>query len=423
MRTHFRTLPLISLVVLATLLASATPGGAAIEATIVVNTTNDEYNVPTANGTCSLREAVSAANSNMDVGGCPGGTSGLDRIVLPEGFYQLGIAGVDEDNNTKGDLDIRENMVIDGAGRDLSVIDGGDIDRVFQVFSGASVDFKRVTIQNGDAKTGLLGGGGILNQGTLTLSLVVLQDNRAVNVGGALDNLSDATLSDTFIQGNYSTKDGGGIFNNGQLSLSKSTISGNTAASLGGGGGGGLDNRNSATLENVTISGNTAPAGGGVFNDGDLMVLNSTFLENTAADPSGNKGGNIENVFTVRIKNSIVANSLAGPNCSGSEPIVSAGNNLESADTCSFNDPSDLPPGTDPMLGPLADNGGPTLTHALLAGSPAIDAGDDIDCPERDQRGAFRPADGNGDHFEACDIGTYEFEGIFPHLYLAFVMQ
>jgi len=427
MRTRFRTLPLISLVALAALLASATPGRATPEATIVVNTTNDEYNMPTGNGYCSLREAVRAANNNIAVDSCMAGTSGLDRIVLPEGFYQLSIANVpeipDENNALTGDLDILGNLVIDGAGRDLTVIDGGDIDRVFQVVAGASVEIQRVTIQNGDSKTGLLGGGGILNLGTLTLSLVTLHDNRAVNVGGALDNLSTATLSDTFINGNYSTKDGGGIFNNGQLYLYSSTISGNNAANLGGGGGGGLDNRTSATLENITISGNTAPAGGGIFNDGNLFVLNSTFLENTAADLSGTKGGNIENADTVRIKNSIVANSLAGPNCAGSKPIVSEGNNIESADTCSFHDPSDLPPGTDPMVGPLADNGGPTLTHALMANSPAIDAGDDIDCPQRDQRRSYRPSDGNGDQFKVCDIGTYEYDGIFPSLYLAFVVR
>jgi len=433
MRTLFRTLPLISLVALAAFLAPATPGRASPESTITVTTTVDEYNVPTGNGTCSLREAVRAANTNVAVGGCPAGTAGLDRIVLPEGFYQLSRANIpenpDENDAITGDLDIRESLVIDGAGRELTIIDGGyidpltNIDRVFHVVAGASVEIKHVTIQKGDAKIGLLGGGGILNQGTLTLSLVTLKDNQAVNVGGALDNLATTTLIDTFISGNYSTKDGGGIFNNGQLYLYSSTISGNTAATLGGGGGGGLDNRNSATLENVTISGNAAPAGGGVFNDGGLVVLNSTFLENTAADPSGNKGGNLENADTVRIKNSIVANSLAGPNCAGSKPIVSEGNNLESADTCIFHDPSDLPPGTDPMVGPLEDNGGPTLTHALLAGSPAIDAGGALDCPARDQRGAFRPADGNGDDIEVCDIGTYEYEGMVPGLYLAFIMR
>jgi predicted outer membrane repeat protein len=225
-----------------------------------------------------------------------------------------------------------------------------------------------------------------------------------------MDNyLANATVINSTFKENSSTEDGGGIFNDGQLYLDSSTISGNTAIS----GGGGLDNRGGATIRNVTISGNTASYGGGLFNDGGLFVLYSSLVSNTATAMPGNKGGNIEIAESFRMKTTIVANSLGGPNCAGSGAIVSEGHNLENTNTCSFISGTDLP-NTDPMLDVLLDNGGPTLTHALQEGSLAIDAGNDVDCPSLDQRGAFRPADGNGDDAAICDMGAFEYEGVFP---------
>ncbi|MGE0825951.1 MAG: choice-of-anchor Q domain-containing protein [Candidatus Binatia bacterium] len=87
--------------------------------------------------------------------------------------------------------------------------------------------------------------------------------------------------------------------------------------------------------------------------------------------------------------------------------ITSLGHNLSSDTSCGLTRPGDLV-GVDPLLGPLQDNGGPTLTHALLPGSPAIDAGDDLACPASDQRRAVRPQDGNGDSLAVCDIGAFE---------------
>lgn len=413
MRTQFRPFPLISLLVVAALVSPAVPARATSDAVINVNTLADELNT---DGDCSLREAIQAANTNSAVDACPAG-AGDDKINLPDGMITLSRAGADEDNNVTGDLDIRGNLVIQGAGRDSTIIDGGYknpstyIDRVFHITGPYTVVISRLTIQHGFASTGLLGGGGILNQGTLTLQDVSMQDNRAVNVGGAIDNyLGTATLYNTFVNNNYSTKDGGGIFNNGQLLLNTSTISGNVAVN----GGGGLDNRGGATIQNVTISGNSASAGGGLFNDGEgLFVLYSSLVANTATALPGNKGGNIEIAESIRMKTTIVANSLSGPNCAGSNTIVSEGFNLENTDTCNFIDATDVI-NVDPMIDPLADNGGPTLTHALLLGSPAIDVADDIDCPEKDQRGAFRPADGDGDEVAICDIGAFEYEGVFP---------
>jgi len=114
------------------------------------------------------------------------------------------------------------------------------------------------------------------------------------------------------------------------------------------------------------------------------------------------------------LRNTIVANSIAGGDCSGDGAITSEGYNLDSDGTCGFTGEGDLS-NTDPLLGPLQDNGGPTLTHALLAGSPAIDGGNPAGCTDplgnpltTDQRGELRPADGDCDGIPICDTGAYE---------------
>jgi predicted outer membrane repeat protein len=353
----------------------------------------------------------------------------------------------------------------------LTIIDGGYvdletyIDRVFHITGAFTVEISHLTIQKGFAAVGSFGGGGILNQGTLTLRDVSMQNNHAKVVGGGMDNYrGTATITNSSISGNTSTEDGGGIFNDGYLTLTSSTlaenmavnggggldnrdnamlnnvsISGNTALSGGGifsdgqlllsnstlsvntasNSGGGLENRGSGTMVNATISGNTASEGGGLFNLGELVVRYTTIVANTATAALGNKGGNIENANSIRIKTSLVADSLAGPNCHGSA-ITSLGHNLENEDTCNFHGVGDLENQTNPGIDPLlTDNEGPTLTHALLQDSPAIDAGDDSECPTKDQRGAYRPSDGDGNGDAKCDIGAYEYEGVFPKFVFA----
>ena len=191
------------------------------------------------------------------------------------------------------------------------------------------------------------------------------------------------------------------------MMVTQSTLSGNTALHEGGG----IDNGGTLTMVNSTLSGNSADNGGGIYNEtpGSLTINYSTFSGNSA-----NTGGGLNNpAGGAIVRNSIIANSVAGGSCAGI--IYDSGHNISSDDTCGLNPAYGSMPNTDPLLGPLQDNGGPTWTHALLPGSPAIDAGDDAQCPSTDQRGMTRPQDGDGDMNPICDIGSYEIEGaLYP---------
>ena len=189
------------------------------------------------------------------------------------------------------------------------------------------------------------------------------------------------------------------------LTLTNSTVSGNSAGS-----GGGIYNSSAgyATITNSTVSENDAyydgaayygGIGGSISNRGDLSLTNSTVSGNTADD----LGGGITNIGNVYLDNAIVAANSAplGANCSNG--LNSLGNNLTDDTSCGLTEPTDLVV-ADAMLGPLQDNGGPTETHDLLPGSPAIDAGS-VDCPPpaTDQRGVSRPQGTD------CDIGAVEY--------------
>jgi hypothetical protein len=160
-----------------------------------------------------------------------------------------------------------------------------------------------------------------------------------------------------------------------------------------------------ANITNSTISGNKAALSGGgvVAASASINVRNSTI----ASNKSGGLGGGIMTAgpgSTVLVKNTIVAgNSIV--NCADfgqlGGAIFSQGNNISSDDSCDFTEATDKQ-NTNPRLGPLQNNGGPTDTRAILAGSPAIDAGTNVDCPATDQRGVARPQG------TRCDIGAFE---------------
>ena len=166
--------------------------------------------------------------------------------------------------------------------------------------------------------------------------------------------------------------------------------------------GGGISNWGTVTITNSTFSDNYGEnAGGGIDNWGNLTLVNSSIVSNNIQGIYGSS------VFgDAKLLNTIVAYNQGG-DCYGD--ITDGGNDISSDDTCGFDPANGSIPNTDPMLSPLQDNGGSTWTHALMPNSPAIDAGDDTQCPPTDQRGFRRPVDGNGDGIPTCDIGSYEY--------------
>jgi hypothetical protein len=264
-------------------------------------------------------------------------------------------------------------------------------------------------------------GGGVYNTGRLTINSSTLSQNVASGFhcvfycaggsGGAITNEGTLTVSNSTVSGNIASStrggsSGGGIVNDGTLLLNNSTVSGNSASSTRSSGGG-IENTGSATISNSTFNRNSAVDIGGAIESPEgstLKINNSTFSRNTAGT-----GGAISTYNApVTLQNSIVANNTGG-DCNGT--VTSNGYNLSSDDTCNFSGPGDLS-NTDPMLGPLQNNGGPTKTMALDSGSPAIDAGNPAGCTDglghllkTDQRGKPRP---DKEDTTGCDIGAFE---------------
>jgi hypothetical protein len=285
------------------------------------------------------------------------------------------------------------SLKIVGSGASTTIIDGGGVNVVVRVSSRTHVILSGLTIQNGHT---FIGGGGIDNAGTLTINDSTISGNTS-GVGAGISNNrgGELTINKSTLSGNSASVFlcilkkcryfgvGGGILNGGTLTINNSTLTGNSAVGNGStqGGGGGISNGGTLTINNSTLAGNRAPYGGGILNNGRPVTL----------------------------QNSIVANSPSGGNCSG--PMTSNGYNLSSDNTCNFTGPGDMN-NTDPKIGTLGNHGGPTQTIPLLAGSPAIDAGNPNGCTDgkghllkTDQRGKPRP-----DHEDTggCDMGAYE---------------
>jgi CSLREA domain-containing protein len=235
------------------------------------------------------------------------------------------------------------------------------------------------TVISGNAADIDDGGGAYIQSGTVTLARLTVDGNSIEDGDGAglyIDapsaTLADSTLSNNRINDPFEEDGvGGGLYNNGTLSVVNTTISGNTAP--------GNDEDGS---------------GGGAFNNGALSLLHVTITLNDG-DEGGGIGGDTADVS---VRSSIIAGN-GGGDCF--EPVSSAGHNIDGGMTCGLAGTGDLS-STNPLLAPLGDNGGPTLTHGLLAGSPALDAADPAECPDADQRGVARPIGAN------CDIGAFE---------------
>ncbi len=311
-----------------------------------------------------------------------------------------------------GPLTLGRSVSIDGSAAPGLSISGNGAHRVFEVNKGVTASVSHLVLTKG---YGWQLGGGVLNNGNLTLDHVAVTGNTMATDagdfwqgGGGIYNGDGAklTLVDSTVSDNQAAWSGGGVYSffNTTTSIVRSTISGNVSNDVGGA----IRSLGNMTITNSTISGNTATGwhGGAIFHtDGAMEILNSTIANNRGPDwaPSaifnGSFGGPAP---TLTLTNTIISGNqwYACDHWTGANILTSGGHNLVQDDTCSPVASDQI--GVDPLLGPLADNGGPTLTHALPAGSPAIDAVDAAACPATDQRGVSRPQGAS------CDIGSFE---------------
>lgn len=308
------------------------------------------------------------------------------------------------------------------------------------------------------------------SEGVAIIEHTNIEGNDSEANGGGIANENEMTIIDSSIIANDAGKDGGGVFNSGNLTIEETTFAENEAFTLGGGihntghvtvqnstfdsnstgfDGGGLNTYSDATVIGSTFVDNRSTRGGGLASvGGDTILLNSTFSANTASDAGGglfNMGPGIGeteyggamkvNHVTVayntaatgggiatsggllQIKNAIVAYSPSGADCyTGGADFAALADNIDSDGSC-----AGFTLSADPLLGPLANNGGSTHTHALTSGSPAIDAAPDCTTiggapVPVDQRGAPRPSGA------FCDLGAYEAEeGIAEPPYIPIV--
>jgi hypothetical protein len=382
--------------------------------TFTVTTNSDVVNAQ--DGQTSLREAISLANSNP----------GADSIVFAPGLSGTMLM-------TGGEFVITDTVTIQGQGSGQTIVDAQQNSRVFH-FTAATGDLNvnGLTIQNGKV-TGNEYGGGVLfdSSGTVTLTNSTVSGNTANRSGGLYSHSGSISLTNSTVSGNTAKFVGGGLASySGSIFLTNSTVSGNTATFVGGGGL--ASNSGSISLTNSTVSGNTANfSGGGLYSgSGSISLTNSTISGNTA-NFSG--GGLCSYSGSISLTNSTVSGNVAkygaGIYLNKSEASLTATNSIVARNslTSGGSAPDVLPKNggsitldhtligdnsettlsasatvdangnligssfapIDPLLGPLADNGGPTKTHSLLPGSPALNAGSNTGAVglQFDQRG------------------------------------
>jgi DNA-binding beta-propeller fold protein YncE len=383
------------------------------------------------NGTLTLSNTIVSNNTTTAQGGGifnNGGILNLNNKSIVSGNSIVGIpaqgGGIFNDNNSTlilSNSTVRGNIITsskDSQGGGIyngstitlenSIVSGntassGNNSNGGGIYNGSTLILSNSTIfDNTMTSSGTSTGGGVFNNytGTLTLDRSSINNN---TISGATDvqgggiyshqgsklTLNNSTISGNSVSGGSTNQGGGIVLEHGMTTLTNSTVSNNTAAGSNAQGGGiyaGTDSltlSSSLTLSNTTISGNSASAGGGIYTPG-VVTLTNTIL-------AGNKNG-----------------ALNAPDCAGFGTFMSRGYNLIGNNSnCTFVSAVGDQVGTggspiSPLLGPLQNNGGPTLTQALLLGSPAIDAGNA--CPSTDQRGDIGPRPQGA----RCDIGAYE---------------
>ena len=423
-------------------------------ATLAVTTTAD-HDDGICGSDCTLREAINAANN----------AAGNDTISFAAGVTGAIVI-------TSGLPDLQTNINLQGPGANVLAVSAGGT-TAFRIFTitgltgpDPTVSISGLTISHGiDAQNG---GGGIYNDGgRLTLTSCILTDNKEFSGfggGGIHSQFGLLTLINCNLSGNTTSGDGGGIFMTdsnsapGTLTLTNCTLSGNTAHFNGGGiynavtsgsgtatltnctlsgntatgNGGGISNGpGTLTVNRCTLSGNSASdlvaRGGAIANGGQLTLQTSTLSGNTAttsgasinnvAGATANVSnctllGDIDNSGTLTLVSTILKSAVTIANHSGT--VISSGWNLSSDNGGGFLTGTDDQINTDPLLDPagLQDNGGPTQTIALIAGSPALDKARHFFANETDQRGLPRTFDNpsipNAPSGDGTDVGAYE---------------
>jgi CSLREA domain-containing protein len=474
-------------------------------ATITPNVFTDELD--NSNATCSLREAISIANADVNTAepDCPiTGTLGNDTIALGTGEYVLELPGSLDQLNATGDLDVNttsQDLTIDGvsAGQTTIATDSAPpwTDRVLDQNAGAgTLTVSDVTVTGGNETDGFGGGGIASATGGLVVERVRVTDNHTESGGGGLSvNSNSAAISDSTIDLNTSngaTGGGGLTLGGGTVTIASTVIKQNSVEFTDPGDGGGLASFNAAvTVTGSVISGNSVTdtdASGTTFGGGILWfastgtIRGTTVSGNEVAGPSNNlaggirvagSGGNLKLVndtisgnealggtgssggLRVEAGAATVAHTTFGPNPVGNQTTAighsggtvtvrgsiidtiegfgacdgsptSGDDNVFAGLSCgptTGNDVADA----DPMLGALADNGGPDagapgfeqpiLTHLPAAASAAVDHVPAADCDDEpagslliDQRGLTRPFDSDGDSVAECEAGSLEIQ-------------
>jgi CSLREA domain-containing protein/uncharacterized repeat protein (TIGR01451 family) len=370
-------------------------------AAFTVNTTADgPGECATPGASCTLRGAIASASSASDP---------ENLVAVPAGTYRL----------SQGELEVGgAEVTIAGAGARQTIVDGEGESRVFRANAESTV-LEGLTVSGG-AATEVLGeelagdGGGILlgtSAGGATLRNVTVTGNTAMLNGGGVAAppesgsttgkelvVEGSTISGNKVTGGAVEALGGGIYVFGELTMTNSTVAANTAESMAGVQEGGGVMVGPAPTEAATTS---------------TAILNSTIAGNSVGTGGVGAGLTIDNPggmteSTSTLTNTIIAGNKVGEAESNCGPLtITSKNDLSGDGSCMFADAGSKT-STDPKLGPLADNGGETDTLALLAGSPAIDAGTAEGCPAIDQRGVARPTG------TACDVGAYEYQPTAP---------